>query len=93
MANEVEVLIVVANASRMYAQYINYGISENFSSGSLLPVEVSLTEYEQAFSYIRWYQYEEQFVILNSSSYALRDEIRDILANCSNEVNIYLKYM
>ncbi|KAM0731742.1 hypothetical protein ACS0PU_001284 [Formica fusca] len=50
------------------------------SSESLLPIEVSLNEYEQTFSYLRWYQYEEQFVILNSS-YALHEELKNIVAN------------
>lgn len=53
----------------------------SFSPESLLPVEVSLNEYEQIFSYMRWYQYEKQFFVLNSSSCALHDEIRDIVAN------------
>jgi len=53
----------------------------NFSSGSLLPIEVSLNKYEQTFSYIRWYQREEYLTILNSSSYVLHDEMEDNVAN------------
>ncbi|XP_011858718.1 PREDICTED: uncharacterized protein LOC105556244 [Vollenhovia emeryi] len=43
----------------------------------MLPIEVSLNEYEQTFSYMRWYRYEEQFHVLNSSC-ALHDEVKDI---------------
>ncbi|XP_018350177.1 PREDICTED: uncharacterized protein LOC108753249 [Trachymyrmex septentrionalis] len=50
------------------------------NSESLLPVEVSLNGYEQTFSYMRWYQYEEQFFVLNSL-YTLHDEIKNIIAN------------
>lgn len=53
----------------------------NFSSGSLLPIEVSLNKYEQTFSYIRWYQHEEYLTILNSSPYVSHDEMEDIVAN------------
>ncbi|XP_019889517.1 uncharacterized protein LOC109611450 [Ooceraea biroi] len=64
-----------------------YGKSWQMSLVSLLPVEISLTEYEQTFSYMRWYQYEEQFAILNSSSYTLRDEIKDIIASMQYDRN------
>ncbi|KAL0104635.1 hypothetical protein PUN28_017402 [Cardiocondyla obscurior] len=50
------------------------------SPESLLPVEVSLNEYEQIFSYIRWYRFEEQIFILNSSC-ALHDEIQVVVAD------------
>lgn len=60
----------------MYIRNLNC-TTTGFSSGSLLPLEISLNEYEQTFSYMRWHKYKEQLIV-SSTPYVLHNEIRRV---------------
>ena len=53
-----------------------------------LPEYLSLNQYNQMFSYIRWYHYEEQFVALNRTSYHLSHEVAEFINKSFDDVTI-----
>ncbi|XP_026670424.1 uncharacterized protein LOC113464501 [Ceratina calcarata] len=53
--------------------------SSSLNSEKSLPNDITLNEYEQAFSYIRWYQLEESIITYNVSPYTLSREVQDFI--------------
>lgn len=59
----------------------------SLNSENSLPSDIILNEYEQTFSYIRWYQLEESIITVNLSPYALHREIQDFINDNKLETN------
>lgn len=57
------------------------------NSENSLPNHIILNEYEQTFSYIRWYQLEESIVTVNLSPYTLHREMEDFINGNKLETN------
>lgn len=57
------------------------------NSENSLPNHIILNEYEQTFSYIRWYQLEESIVTVNLSPYTLHREMEDFINGNKLEKN------
>ncbi|CAL7943537.1 unnamed protein product [Xylocopa violacea] len=58
--------------------------NSGLNSENSLPSDITLNEYEQTFSYIRWYQLEESIFTFNLSPYTLHREIQDFIDDVNN---------
>ncbi|XP_060819436.1 uncharacterized protein LOC132908963 [Bombus pascuorum] len=61
--------------------------NSSVNSENSLPNHIILNEYEQTFSYIRWYQLEESIVTVNLSPYTLHREMEDFINGNKLETN------